>query len=62
VRPLFRLQELPPTWKVAVTILTNSRGPPKKGALPALGLGEVLTTPRNKHVSWLEHFTKKPRT
>jgi len=43
-----RLEERPPIWKVAPIILNKQ---PTRGGPPALGLGEMLTTPRHKNLS-----------
>ena len=39
VRPLFRLQELPPTWKVAVTILNKQSRTTDKGCSSSSRVG-----------------------
>jgi len=40
----------------------GSRGQPTRGGPLAMGLGEVLTTPHRKNVSYYESLTRKPRT
>ena len=40
-------------------ILIRNRGQPTMGGTPALGLGEVLTTPHRENVCYYEIFTDK---
>jgi len=52
------MEERPPIWRVAANILNNSSGELTGGCPPAWWLGEVLTTPHRKKVSYYEIFTK----
>jgi hypothetical protein len=53
------MEEWPPIWKVAATILISSRGQPRRGGPPAWGLDEMLTILHHKNVSCYESFTQK---
>ena len=48
------MEERPPVWGVAANILNKQWRTADKGGPPALGLGEVLTTPHRKNISSYE--------
>jgi len=53
------MEERPPIWRIVANILISSHGQPKRGGPPDWGLGEVLTTPHCKNISFYQMFTKK---
>jgi hypothetical protein len=44
------MKERPPIWRVAVNKLNKQPRKPTSGGPPALGFGEVLTTPSRENV------------
>jgi len=55
-----RMEERALIWRTDEHIYcTRRRGQPKRGGLPAWGLGEVLITPHCKIVPFYESFTQK---
>ena len=53
-----RVGERPPIRRKAVNILNKQSRTADKGWFPALGLGEVLTTPRRKQLRCCKTFHK----
>jgi len=52
------MEERPSIWRVAANILNKHSRTADKEWSSSLGLGEVLTTPHRKNVSYYESFTK----
>ena len=58
------MDERPPVWMVAATILSKQLRTAARGGPAAWGLGEVLTTPHRKtyHVTKYSHGTRNGYT
>ena len=52
------MEERLPGWRVAANILNNQPRKSEWGGSLAWGLGEVLTTPHLKNVSFYDMFTQ----
>ena len=53
------MEERPPIWRVAANILNKQSRTADNGGPPALGLGEVLTTPHRGNLYSYEIFIQK---
>jgi hypothetical protein len=52
------MEKRPLKWRVATNILNKQSRTGNKGWFSSLGMGELLTTPHRKNISYYESFKK----